>query len=188
MLDDPWLAIPYLRRASGDGPTTGKPSRTRAATPRGTPASTVRLNDRATLADRIRLVRLQSSPRPTLNVSVTLPLSQNGHGKNCFTSIGENYGTSAFSTPCLRAHDLRLSGEFVLADGRSRALPKVPVQAYRRRRERQSRVPWLSPQIVSVQLSPLQSRIPGIQAIHSVPDELHHAIHAHGLQPVLATQ
>ena len=63
-----------------------------------------------------------------------------------------------------------------------------PVRAYRRRRDRQSQVPWLSPQIVSVQLSTLPSRILGIQAIHAVPNEPHHVIHAHDSQPVLATQ
>ena len=131
----------------------------------------------------------ESPPRSTHNVSVTIAPVANYAGNNCFASTGNQYGTYACSTSCLRAHYLRLSGEFVFKlTGGGGHFRWWLVQAYRRRRDRQSQVPWLSSQIVSVQLSNLPSRIPGIQAIHAVPDELHHAIHANGSQPVLATQ
>ena len=57
---------------SAVSPTTGKPSRARAAKPRGAPASAPCINEGAPTADHIRLARPQSSPRFTHNVSVTI--------------------------------------------------------------------------------------------------------------------
>ena len=99
--------------ASAVSPTTGKPSRTRAAKPRGAPAAAPCSKEGAPTADHIRLARPQSSPRSTHNVSVTIAPVANYARNNCFTSTGNQYGTSAYSTSCLRAHDLRLSDEFV---------------------------------------------------------------------------
>ena len=81
--------------ASAVGPTKGKPSRTRAAKPRAAPAAAPCSNEGAPTADHIRLARPQSSPRSTHNVSVTIAPVANYARNNCFTSTGNQYGTSA---------------------------------------------------------------------------------------------